>query len=86
MRRSTCKGCGKPIIWVPTPGGKAMPCDPEPLTYWERPKAPGKIVTPNGETLSCIFEGDLQNATGIGYRPHWASCPKYKDFKKGARP
>ena len=85
MRTTKCKGCGDPIIWVPTLGGKAMPCDPEPLTYWERPKAPGKIVTPNGMVLSCVFEGDPQEATGIGYRPHWASCPKYKDFKKEKR-
>ena len=85
MKTTKCKGCGKPIYWIPTLGGKSMPCDPEPVTYWEKPKAPGKIITPNGETISCEFEGDLQKATGIGYRPHWASCPKYKDFKKGAQ-
>lgn len=28
------------------------------------------IVTEDGNTFS-------------GYIPHWATCPKYKDFKKG---
>ncbi|WP_420768732.1 hypothetical protein ACNR9V_03105 [Parageobacillus thermoglucosidasius] len=24
-----CKGCGAEIVWIKTPNGKAMPCDPE---------------------------------------------------------
>lgn len=52
------------------------------VTYWEKPGAAGKVITPNGMTLSCEFEGDIQNATGIGYRPHWATCPEAKKFKE----
>lgn len=78
-----CRGCGRNIIWIKTGTGKSMPCDPDPVTYWEKPKAPGKIITKNGMTISCVFDGDLQSATGIGFRPHWATCPKYRDFKKG---
>ena len=52
-----------------------MPCDPEPVIYWQVPKAKGKVVTPNGEVLSCVFEGDLDDATSLGYVPHWATCP-----------
>ncbi len=77
----TCKGCGKPILWIGTPGGKKMPCDPEPITYWQKAKAPGKVVTPNGEVISCEFEGDIQKATGIGHRPHWATCKEARKFR-----
>lgn len=82
---TTCKKCGKPIIFIKTSGGKSMPCDADPVPYWESPKAPGKVITPNGMTLSCSFDGDLQTATGIGYRPHWATCPFADDFKKGGK-
>lgn len=72
-----CKGCGAEIIWI----GK-MPCDPERVTYWAKPKAPGKVVTPNGEVISCVFEGDLQQATGVGYVSHWATCPQAGKFRR----
>ena len=85
MRIVKCRGCGAPIVWIPTLGGKSMPCDAEPVTYWEKAKAPGKIVTQNGMTISCEFEGDIQKATGIGYKPHWATCPERNQFKKGAK-
>ena len=72
-----CKGCGAPIIWI----GK-MPCDPEQVVYWQKPKAKGKIVTPNGEVISCEFSGEQNAATGIGYIPHWATCPQASQFKR----
>lgn len=31
-----CKGCGREIIWIMTPSGKAMPCDPDEVVYWEK--------------------------------------------------
>lgn len=80
-----CKGCGRDIIWIKTGAGKSMPLDPEPVMYWEKSKAKGKVVTPNGELLSCVFEGDPEKATGIGYVSHWATCPSAGDFKKNRR-
>ena len=77
IKMAKCKGCGQDIIWI----GK-MPCDPDPVTYWQKPKAKGKIVTPNGEVISCEFFGDPQSATGIGYVPHWATCPKAGEFRR----
>lgn len=82
MKRGTCRGCGAPIVWIATAGGKSMPCDAYPTPYWEKPKAPGKIVTPNGVVLSCVFEGDIHNATGIGYISHFSTCPKAGQFRK----
>lgn len=77
-----CKGCGADIIWIQTLGGKSIPCDPQPVTYWEKAKAPGKVVTPHGEVLSCVFEGDPDKATGIGYISHWSTCPCAERFRR----
>lgn len=77
-----CKGCGAEIIWIRTLGGKSIPCDPEQVTYWEKAKAKGKVVTPNGEALSCEFSGELNKATGVGYVSHWSTCPCADQFRR----
>ena len=69
-----CRSCGAEILWIATTAGKMMPCNPLGVRYWAQPKAKGKIVTPNGEVLSCVFEGEEQQATGIGYVPHFSTC------------
>lgn len=84
MTMSKCKGCGAPIIWIATLGRKSIPCDPEPVFYWQKPKAKGRIVTKNGEIISCELKGDTNKATGIGYIPHWATCPEASRFRKYA--
>lgn len=59
MRASTCKGCGAAIVWIKTPGGKSMPCDATPRYYIEKPRSGSKkIVTPNGEVISCEYTED----------------------------
>lgn len=78
----TCRACGAKIIFIKTSAGKSIPCNADPVTYWEKPKAKGKVVTPNGMVLSCKFEGDPQKATGIGYVSHFATCPKAGEFRR----
>lgn len=70
-----CKSCGAEIIWIRTIGGKQMPCDPEPVPYWERLGASDRIVTANGEVLACEFEGDGA-PTGRGHISHMGTCPQ----------
>ena len=77
-----CKGCGAEIIWLTSSEGKYIPCNPDLVPYWERAKAKGKVVTPNGMVLSCDFEGDPQKATGIGYVAHWSTCPCAERFRR----
>lgn len=77
-----CKGCGQEIIWIMSPAGKVIPCDPIAVPYWKRPKAKGKIVTRNGEVISCELYGDPETVTGIGYIPHWATCPAAGQFRR----
>lgn len=82
MNKATCRGCGAPIVWIKTPAGKAMPCDPAPVYYKAAPGGKDKIVTTRGEVVSCeIAPGG--EATDAGYRPHWATCPQAGQFKKG---
>lgn len=79
---SKCKSCGAEIVWIKTAAGKSMPCNAAAVTYWKNSRGKHTIITPNGETVRCDIEGDLNKATGIGYIPHWATCPAAKDFKK----
>mgnify|MGYP000935691450 CR=1 FL=1 len=81
MNKSVCKGCGAPIIWIRTAAGERMPCDPEPVMYWERRGAAVRIVTPNGEAISCDLKGTLDKATGIGYVSHFSTCPQAGRFR-----
>ena len=83
MKTAKCKECEKTIVRIRTPGGKSIPCDPEELCYWAGSGYHDKIVTPNGEIITCKLNGYTQNATGIGYRPHWETCPKNKKIKNG---
>ena len=82
MSMSTCRGCGMPIVWIKTASGKPMPCDPEQITYWQKPRGSQKIVTPNGEVISAELSGDPNRATGIGYISHFATCTKSDAFRR----
>ena len=77
-----CKGCGASIVFVRTPNGKSMPCDETMVPYIERRGANGKIVTADGKVVSAEVTDDLGSSTGVGYVPHWATCPKAVDFKR----
>nr|UVY08557.1 MAG: hypothetical protein [Bacteriophage sp.] len=67
-------------MWIKTPAGKAMPCDPAPVYYKATPDGKDKVVTTRGEVVSCeIVPG--ANATDAGYRPHWATCPQAGTFR-----
>ena len=82
MKTTTCKACGKPIVWIRTTKGKSMPCDAEPVAYKEIKGGKEKIVTPNGEVISCTFDAKPEEMTGIGYIPHWSTCPQANSFRK----
>ena len=70
---ANCKGCGAEVKWITMPTGKNMICDAK-LTQgageWK-----GVLVLDNGVII--------QRPTSEirGHVPHWATCPKAKDFK-----
>lgn len=82
IRTGKCRGCGAPIVWITTPGGKSMPCDAEQVLYLARKGAKGKIVTPNGEVLSADVGVAPETATGAGYVSHFATCPAAGAFRR----
>lgn len=82
MRRGKCRGCGASIVWIQTSAGRSMPCDAEPVSYREKAGAPGKIVTPNGMVLSCELDVQPEEATGVGYVSHFATCPQAGKFRR----
>lgn len=59
-----------------------MPCDPAIIMYWASIKGRHTIITPNGETVRCELDGDLNNSTGVGYVPHWATCPNADQHRR----
>lgn len=79
----TCKKCMAPIVWIEMTSGKLMPCDATPVYYIEKRRHGSKrIVTPNGEVLSCEYTDDPARATGTGFVPHWSTCPNADSFRK----
>ena len=84
LTKALCKIKRAQVVWIKTPAGKAMPCDPAPVYYKAAPGGKDKIVTTRGEVVSCeIVPGG--EATDAGYRPHWATCPQAGQFKRGGR-
>lgn len=80
MNKATCRGCGARIVWIKTPAGKAMPCDPSPVYYKADPEGKDRIVTTRGEVVACTITTGA-DATDAGYRPHWATCPQAGTFR-----
>ncbi len=66
-----CSKCGKHIVPIALQGGGTVWCEPQAVTYWAVEENPeGEIFTPNGERHSCVFTGELEKATGIGFVAH----------------
>lgn len=77
-----CAGCGKRILWVRTPSGKNMPCNPTLHNYRAIPGGRERIVLPNGEVVSGETEVSPEEADGIGYISHFATCTRAKAFRR----
>lgn len=77
-----CRGCGCRILWIRTKAGKNMPCNPTLINYRKEPGGKEKIVTQEGEVVSGITGVDQEEADGIGYISHFATCIQAKNFRK----
>ena len=83
IKMPSCKACMAAIVWIKTPAGKSIPCNATPRYYIEKPRVGSKkIVTQNGQVLSCEYTEDPAKATGVGYVPHWATCPYSGQFRR----
>ncbi len=67
-----CSKCGKRIVPIALQEGRGTVwCDPQAVTYWAVDENPeGEVYTPNGEQYNCVFSGELDKATGIGFVAH----------------
>lgn len=81
-----CKACGAPIVWIAMQSGKSMPCDAAQIAYSADKTGKDTVITPNGETLRATINPPPEEATGIGYIPHWATCPHANKFKRKDTP
>ncbi len=77
-----CRSCGAEIVWVLMKSGNSMPCDPALVPFWAKFHGKGKVVTQEGDVVSCEFEGPLDDMTNVGYIPHWATCPFSRAHKR----
>ena len=84
-RMSRCRSCGAEIIWIKMMSGKAMPVNAQPVQYWEKRGAAGKVVTPEGEVVSCEFTGDERTDPKMGYISHFSTCPNANKHRKGSK-
>lgn len=77
-----CGGCGCRILWIKTKAGKNMPCNPTMLNYRKERGGKEKIVTQEGEVVSGITGVSPEEADGIGYTSHFATCTQAKNFRR----
>lgn len=79
LNRGKCRYCGMDIVWIKMKSGKKMPCNPKMIGYRIPKVGKGKesIVTTGGEVISADRVYD-DNADGLGYISHFATCEEYK--------
>lgn len=79
MDSGICKGCGKPIVWILTKRGKAMPCDPERIGFSPEKSGKETFITEDGQ----VVKGDRQDTAAIqGYISHFATCRVAESFRR----
>lgn len=83
-RESLCRACGKPIFFIKTKAGKTTPVDVKPLFFRESETGPELYVMIDGSTRRGQLCPENQ-ATGIGYVSHFATCNNPEAFRKGGK-
>lgn len=75
-----CKKCGAPIIFIPTPKGRVIPCDSDRQLI----EHVGNEVFVNdfGNIVRGQKSNDPDYCDDAGYTPHWATCPFASEFRK----
>lgn len=66
---STCRGCGKVIVWGVTPDGKRIPLDPKPPVYRTEERGAEVIAARDREAMVS----------------HFATCPEANRFSASGR-
>lgn len=77
-----CKSCGQRIRFVRMKSGRSMPVNEQLINYKLEDKGKDKIVTPEGEVVSCISGVNVDEADGYGYVSHFATCLNTQKCRK----
>ena len=79
-----CKGCGAEIKFIKTPAGKWMPVNIRPVKVI--PDEEGKFyVTSDGRVIKARPAERGEEGSVSAFIPHWATCPKFQNFKKAKK-
>lgn len=80
----TCRGCGEQVLWVKMKSGKNMPCNCTIVNYRKDEGGREKIVTQDGNVVSGITGVSPDEADGMGYISHFATCQGAGNFRRRA--
>lgn len=87
ISRSTCKGCGRPIVWIENENGKSEPFDGRSarslLVAGDRQPG-GAIQAPVDTTLPCTSRDGEWQLVAVRL-PHFVTCPQANAFRRGKR-
>ena len=88
-RLTTCRGCGKPIMFIKTVAGKSIPVDPIPIYFIPEDEKHSFVMidgtVKRGSPVEDIVyktENGETSLTEIGYRSHWSTCQAADKFRK----
>lgn len=86
-KTSSCRGCGKPILWGVTSDGKKIPLDPRAPVYVVRVlECPGTDHQVIRLERSSLIDGmEVDGEPQVAYVSHFATCPKANDFSSSIR-
>lgn len=76
-----CKGCGAVVLWLKTPKGKNMACDPKPIRFEPDPEGEWFYREDGPPIRGREKNLPYYDPKYVGYRVHWANCPYAKNFK-----
>ena len=79
---TVCKGCGKPIRWIRTNGGKKMPVDAEEILFKADRNGTEIFVRKDGSVAVGRRSNFREDRAEIGYTSHFATCPHGDAFRK----
>ena len=81
INTSTCRGCGRQIVFILMKNGKHMPCDPVGVKFMPMPGAKETYITPDG----LVIRGAPTPDGTMGYVSHFATCPEANRFRSGKK-
>lgn len=82
---TVCRGCGKPIIWIRTHGGKKMPVDTETVPFVAERSGTEIFVRRDGSVTAGRRAETGDGQAERGYISHFATCPRGEMFQKTGR-